>query len=165
MPTTLLHNMIYKEIEVYIDDTMVKSVTREGHFTTLDKFLTRAEKYNLILNPKKCVFGMTSRKFLGHIVSQKGIEVDPNKVKAIREMSTPRTEKEVRKFVGRLQYISRFIAKLTTICEPIFKLLRKNQTVIWDYECQQAFEAIKNYFMNPPVYPEARKALDPLSSN
>ena len=61
-----------------------------------------AEKYNLRLNPKKCVFGVTSRKLLGHIVSQKGIEVDPDKVKAIREMFAPRTKKKVRGFIGRL---------------------------------------------------------------
>ena len=94
---------------------------------------------------------MTSEKLLGHIVSQKGIKIDPDKVKAIRKMPAPRTEKEVRGFMGRLQYISRFIFKLTTICEPIFKLLRKNQLVIWDDKCQQSFEAIKNYLMNPPV--------------
>ena len=151
MATALLHNMIHKEIEVYVDDMMVKSLTREGHFKALDKFLARAEKYNLRLNPKKCIFGVTSGKLLGHIVSQRGIEVDLDKVKAIREMPPPKNEKEVRGFIGRLQYISRFIAKLTTICEPIFKLLRKNQPVIWDGECQEAFESIKRYLMNPPV--------------
>ena len=130
MATTLLHDMIHKEIEVYVDDMMVKSETREGHFAALDKFLARVEKYNLRLNPKKCVFGVTSGKLLGHIVSQKGIEVDPDKVKAIREMPAPKIEKDVRGFIGRLQYISRFIAKLTTICKPIFKLLKKDQPVI-----------------------------------
>ena len=69
MTTTLLHDMIYKKIEVYIDDLMVKSTTREGHFSALDKFLARAEKYNLRLNPKKRIFGVTSGKLLGHIVS------------------------------------------------------------------------------------------------
>ena len=136
MATTLLHDMIHKEIEVYIDDMMVNSTTREGHFIALDKFLARAEKYNLRLNPKKYVFGVTSEKLLGHIISQKWIKVDPDKVKAIKQMSAPRTEREVRGFVSRLQYISRFIAKLTTICDPIFKLLKKNQPVIWDDKCQ-----------------------------
>ena len=124
--TTLLHDMIHKEIEVYLDDMMVKSPTREGHFEALEKFLDRVKKYNLRLNPKKCIFRVTSRKLLGHIVSRRGIEVDSDKVKAINEMSAPRTEKDVRGFIGRLQYISWFIAKLTTICEPIFKLLKKN---------------------------------------
>ena len=96
MATTLLHDMIHKGIEMYVDDMMVKSTTREGHFIALDKFLAREKKYNLWLNPKKCIFGVTSGKLLGHIISQKGIEVDPDKVKAIREMSVPRTEKDVR---------------------------------------------------------------------
>ena len=135
MDTTLLYDMIHKEIEVYVDDMMVKSTTREGHFTALDKFLARVEKYNLRLNPKKCIFGVTSGKLLGHIISQKGIEIDPDKVKAIRKMYVPSTEKEVRGFMGRLQYISRFISKLTTVCEPIFKVLRKNQLAIWDNKC------------------------------
>ena len=96
----MLHDMIYKEIEVYVDDMIVKSPTREGHFEALDKLLARAEKYNLILNPKKCIFRVTSGKLLGHIVSQKGIEVDPDKVKAIREMPPLKNEKEVRGFIG-----------------------------------------------------------------
>ena len=95
MATTLLHDMIHKEIEVYVDDMMVKSTTKEGHFIALDKFLVRAEKYNLRLNPKKYIFGMTSGKLLGHIVSQKWIEVDPDKVKAIRKMSAHENKKGI----------------------------------------------------------------------
>ena len=146
MATTRLHNMIHKQIEVYVDDMMVKSSTREGHFEALDKFLARAKKYNLRLNPKKCVFGVISRKLLGHIVSQKGSEVDPDKIKAIKKILAPKTEKEVRWFIRCLQYISRFIAKLTTICELIFKLLRKNQPIIWNDKYQQDFEAVKGYW-------------------
>ena len=75
------------------------------------------------MNPKKCTFGVTSRKFLGHIVSEWGIEVDPEKITSILDMLAPRTKREIRGFLGRLQYISRFISKLTDICEPIFRLL------------------------------------------
>ena len=100
MATALLYDMIHKEIEVYVDEMMVKSQTREGHFEALDKFLARDERYNLILNPKKCVFRVTLGKLLGHIVSPKGIEIDPDKVKAIREMPPPKNEKEVRSFIG-----------------------------------------------------------------
>ena len=90
--TALFHDMMHKEIKVYVDDMMVKSETRAGHFEALDKFghfealdkfLARLEKYNLRLNPKKCVFGITSGKLLGHIVNERGIEVDPDKIKAI----------------------------------------------------------------------------------
>jgi len=70
-----------------------------------------------------------SRKLLGFIVSQKGIEVDPEKVRAILEMSQPRTEKKVRDFLERLNYSARFISQLTAICELLFRLLRKNQAI------------------------------------
>ena len=93
--TTLFHDMMHKEVEVYIDDMMVKSKMREGHFEALDKFLARLKKYNLRLNPKKCIFRVTSGKLLGHIVSERGIEVDPNKIKAIQEMPVPKTEKDM----------------------------------------------------------------------
>ena len=82
--TALFHDMMHKEVEVYVDDMMVKSETREGHFEALDKILARLEKYNLRLNPKKYVFGVTSGKLLGHIVSEREIKVDPDKIKAIK---------------------------------------------------------------------------------
>ncbi len=85
------------------------------------------------------------------VVSQKGIEIDPEKVKAILEMSEPRTEKLVRGFLGRLNYIARFISQLTPTCEPILKLLRKNQAVLWNSACQEAFEKIQQSLANPPV--------------
>jgi len=86
----------------------------------------------LRLNPNKCTFGVRSGKLLGFIVSQKGIEVDPDKVRAIQNMPAPKTEKEVRGFLGRLNYIARFISHLTATCKPIFKLLRKSQGVEWN---------------------------------
>ena len=120
MATTLLHDLIHKEIEVYVDDMIVKSKDREEHISALRNFFERIQFYKLWLNPKKCAFGVTSGKLLGFMVSQRGIEVDPEKIKAIIEMKPPRIEKEIRGFLGRIQYISRFIAQLTMTCEPIF---------------------------------------------
>ena len=71
------------------------SQKQEGHFEALDKFLARLERYNLRLNPKKCIFRVTLGKLLGHIVSERGIEVDPDKIKAIQEMPMSKTEKDV----------------------------------------------------------------------
>ena len=93
--TTLLHDLIHKEIEVYVDDMIVKSKDHEGHIPALWKFFERIQFYKLRLNPKKCTFGVTFGKLLRFIVSQKGIEVDPDKIKAIVEMKPPRTEKEI----------------------------------------------------------------------
>ena len=77
------------------------------------------------MNSKKSIFGVTSGKLLGLIISQRGIEVDPDKIKAIVEMKPPRTNKEIRGFLERIQYISEFIAQLTITCEPIFLILKK----------------------------------------
>ena len=125
---TLFHDMIHKEIEVYVNDMIAKSKSEEEYLVNLRKLFERLRKFKLRLNPAKCTFGVRSGKLLGSIVSQRGIEVDPDKVCAILEMPHPSTEKEVRGFLGRLNYIARFISQLTATCEPIFKLLRKNQS-------------------------------------
>uniref|UniRef100_A0A2N9IPD2 Reverse transcriptase domain-containing protein n=1 Tax=Fagus sylvatica TaxID=28930 RepID=A0A2N9IPD2_FAGSY len=122
---TLFHDMIHHEIEVYVDDMIAKSRTAQDHLTDLRKLFQRLKKYQLRLNPNKCAFGVTSGKLLGFIVSGRGIEIDPAKVQAIRSMPAPKTEKEIRSFLGRINYIARFIAQLTATCEPLFKLLRK----------------------------------------
>jgi len=83
----------------------------------------------LRLNPKKCVFRASSRKLLGFIVSQRGIKVDPSKVQAIRDMLTLQTEKQIRSFLGKVNYISHFIAQLTATCDPLFKLLKKDTKI------------------------------------
>ena len=114
MATTLLHDMMHKEVEVYVDDVIVKSATRGEHITNLRKFFERIKKYKLRLNLNKCTFGVTTRKLLGHMFSSRGIKVDPIKIKAILKIPPPKTEKEIRGFLGRLQYITRFIARLTT---------------------------------------------------
>ena len=114
----LFHDMIHHEIEVYVDDMIARSQTEEEHLEHLEKMFARLKEYKLRLNPSKCTFGVRSGKLLGFIVSNKGIEVDPAKVKAIQEMPAPRTEKEVRGFLGRLNYIARFISHLTSTCEP-----------------------------------------------
>ena len=148
---TLFHDMIHKEIEVYVDDMVSKSTNEEDHVQILRKLFDRLRKYQLKLNPAKCSFGVKSGKLLGFVISNKGIEVDPDKVKAIQAMTAPKTEKEVRGFLGRLNYIARFISQLTATCEPIFRLLRKKNPGTWDKDCQEAFDKIKQYLQNPPL--------------
>ena len=117
----LFHDMIHHEIEVYVDDMIARSQTEEEHLDHLQKLFDRLKLYKLRLNPNKCTFGVRSGKLLGFVVSDKGIQVDPSRVKAIQEMPAPKTEKEVRGFLGRLNYIARFISHLTATCDPIFK--------------------------------------------
>ena len=127
MARALLYDMMHYEVEVYVDDMIVKSKDRESHMVNLRKFFKRIKEYRLRLNPQKCTFGVIAGKLLGFLVSDRGIEVNPSKIKAILKMLPPKSEKEIRSFLGQLQYINQVIAKLTFTCEPIFKLLRKNE--------------------------------------
>ena len=123
--------MIHKEIEVYMDEVIIKSRESSDHLTHLRKFFERLCRYNLKLNPSKCAFGIPAGKLLGFIVSRRGIKLYPSKIKAIQELPPPKTRKEVMSFLGRLNYISRFIAQSTVVCEPIFKPLKKDAPTKW----------------------------------
>ena len=100
--TTIFHDLIHVIMEDYVDDILGKSKTRESHIDVLTTIFARLEKYKVYLNPRKCVFGVKSRELLGYIVSRRGIEVDPTKVKAIINMPPPTTLKQLRSFQGKL---------------------------------------------------------------
>ncbi|XP_070011198.1 uncharacterized protein [Nicotiana sylvestris] len=114
-------------------------------------FITPWGMYNLKLNPAKCAFGAPTGKLLGFIVNHWGIELDPSKVKDIQDFPHPKSKKDVMSFLGHLNYISRFIAQSAVICEPIFKMLKKDAATKWTKECQKAFDRIKEYLSTPPV--------------
>ena len=123
--TTLFHDMMHRNVEVYVDDMIAKSRDRTNHWAALARFFQRIRRFILRLNPKKCTFGVNFGKLLGYMISERGIEVDPDKIRAILDMPPPQAETEIRGFLGRLQYINIFIARLIDICEPIFLFLRK----------------------------------------
>ena len=99
---SIFHDMIHIDMEVYVDDILVKSRTHAEHPQALAKILQRSREHNLKMNPKKCVFGVSSDKLLGFIVSKRGIEINPNKAKAIAKMPPPKNLKELRGLIGRL---------------------------------------------------------------
>ncbi|XP_070029428.1 uncharacterized protein [Nicotiana sylvestris] len=149
--TTIFYDMRHNDIEVYVDDVIIKSKKATDHIDDLGKFFNRLWRYNLKLNPVKCAFGVPDKKLLGFIVSRRRIELDPSKVKDIQELPPPKNKNDVMCFLGRLNYISRFIAQSIVICEPIFKLLKKNAATKWTDDCQKAFDRIKEYLSTPPV--------------
>ncbi|XP_070058161.1 uncharacterized protein [Nicotiana tomentosiformis] len=149
--TTIFHDMMHKEIEVYVDDVIIKSNKQVDHMRDLKTFFELLRRYNLRLNPAKCAFGVPSWKLLDFIVSRRGIELDPSKIKSIRDLPPPKNKNEVLSLLGRLNYISRFIAQLTTTFEPIFKLLQKDVAINWMDDCQKAFDRIKDYLSKPSV--------------
>ncbi|RDY07965.1 Retrovirus-related Pol polyprotein from transposon 17.6, partial [Mucuna pruriens] len=137
---TLFHDMMHKEVKVYVDDMIAKSRTPDQLVEDLRKLFERLQKYKLGLNPTKCTFEVKTGNLLGFIVNERGIKVDSDKVKAIRNMTPPKMETEVRGFLRRVNYIARSISQLTATCSPIFKLFQKNQKIEWNEECQEAFE-------------------------
>ncbi|KAL0406165.1 UNVERIFIED_CONTAM: Transposon Tf2-12 polyprotein [Sesamum latifolium] len=139
------------KVECYMDDLVIKTKKREEHLADLQIVFDRLRKYNLKMNPLKCAFGVTSGKFLGFIVRHHGIEVDPAKVDAIQKIPPPRNLKELRSLQGNLAFIRRFISNLTGRCQPFNHLMKKDTHFQWDEGCQNAFESIKRYLLNPPV--------------
>ena len=101
------------------------------------------------LNPSKCVFGVTAGKFLGFMVSQRGIEVNPKKVRAIMELEPPKTVKAVQSLNGKVAALNRFVSKATDKCLPFFRVLKKSFE--WTDECQKAFGDLKKYLSSPPL--------------
>ncbi|KAK0573789.1 hypothetical protein LWI29_013579 [Acer saccharum] len=108
-------------MEVYVDDMLTKSTTAEKHTEDLKETFDVLRKYQMKLNPSKCVFGVPSGRFLGFQVHQRGIEVNPEKIKALEGMASPKTLKDVQRLTGCLASLNRFIAKSTDKCAPFFK--------------------------------------------
>ncbi|XP_059290964.1 uncharacterized protein LOC132044489 [Lycium ferocissimum] len=134
-----------------MDDVVFKSRVGDGHLEHLRKFFDRLRKHDLKLNPTKCTFGVPAGKLLGFIISRRGIELDPTKIKAIQELPPP-TKKVVMSFLGRLNSIGCFIAQSAVIVESILKLLKKYAPTKWTEDCQKAFDTIKRYLSNLPIF-------------
>ncbi|XP_074355946.1 uncharacterized protein LOC141695611 [Apium graveolens] len=152
-------------MESYVDDMISKSLTTPDHIKDLKECFDNLGRYNMKLNPEKCAFGVPSGKFLGFLVSERGIEANPEKINAIIEMKIPQTQKDIQKLAECLTALRRFIPKLTERCLPFFELLkgaRNKKLVDWTPECHTAFEEIKRHLMNPPVLSKAKPG-EPLS--
>ena len=149
--TAIFHDMMHQELKDYVDDIVIKSKTRESHARTHRKVFERCCRYKLRMNPLKCAFGVTAGKFLGFLVHQKGIDVDPLKVKAIVTMKLPTSVKELKSFIGKLSYIQRFILRLAVAITPITPLLKKGVKFQWSNEHQLAFCKLQEMMTGLPI--------------
>ena len=128
---------------------LVKSLREDDHLDDLRETFDTLRSYNMKLNPNKCAFGVTTGKFLGFMVSQKGIEVNLKKVRAIMELEPPRTVKEVQGLNGKIAALNMFVLRATDRCLPFFRSLRKSFE--WTDECQTTFDDLKAYLSSPPL--------------
>ncbi|KAK4395658.1 hypothetical protein Sango_1720100 [Sesamum angolense] len=103
------------------------------------------------MNPSKCAFGVTSEKFLGFIVRQRGIEIEQAKIDDILRMPEPRNFHELKSLQGKLAYLRRFISNLVGRCQPFSRLMKKDIPFQWDEACDKEFKSIKSYLMKHPV--------------
>jgi hypothetical protein len=120
MTKATLKDQVGRNVLSYVDDIMVESKKNASYISDLTKTLANTCKAKLKLNPDKCVFGVIRGKVLGCLVSTKGIEVNPDKIKAILQMEPPQTRKEVQKLTGHITALNRFIVKLAERSLPFF---------------------------------------------
>ena len=140
-----------KNIEVYIDDMVVKSKVESEHINDLGNIFEILRKHKLRLNAAKCYFGIGSGKFLGDMVTHHGIEVDLDQIRAINDMQPLRNPKEVQKLTGMTAALNRFISLSADRCRPFFQLLHKWKGFEWTKECSSAFQQLKEYLSRPPI--------------
>ena len=159
MSRVLKGGILWKKCLVYLDDVIIFAPAFEEYLKRIAEVLQRLRESNLKLKTKKCKFGQTRVKFLGHIVTPEGIITDPDKRKAIQNFPQPKRLKALRSFLGLTNYYARFVHRYREIARPLYRLTRKHIPFIWTQDCQEAFEKLKNVLQSPPVlaYPDFSK--------
>ncbi|GMP85793.1 hypothetical protein CsSME_00038830 [Camellia sinensis var. sinensis] len=126
MVTQMFRDQLRQIMEAYIDDKVVKSRLATNHLIDLREVFRILKTHQLRLNASKCTFGVGTRKFLGYMVTRRGIEANPDQIKVIQEIKLPRKAKELQKLAGMAVALNRFISRSSDRIKPFFQLLRKN---------------------------------------
>ena len=164
MMTRIFGPQFGKNMEVYIDDMVVKSKVDSKHVNDLGSIFDVLRKHKILLNASKCSFGVSSGKFLGYMVTHHGIEVNPDQNKAINNLQPPQNSKEVQKLTEMTAALNRFISQSTKKCRPFFQLLHKWKGFEWTEESALAFQQLKVYLSQPPIMSklEEEEVLSPI---
>ena len=159
--TKIFRPLMGKTMEVYIDDMLVKSKECLYHTKHLQETFELLSTNNMKLNPLKCAFEVSLGKFLGVMVTQRGIEANPIQLRAIMKYQTPTSRKGVQELTGRLAALGRFISCFTDRLKSFFTTLEEDKLTDWNMECDQAFMEIKQYLTELPILasPEASETL------
>jgi hypothetical protein len=145
MTKAALKDKVGRNVLSYVDNIVVASKKKETHIFDLTETFANMGESRLMLNPEKCIFGITKEKVLGYLVLIKGIETNPNKIRAIIQMQPPQNRKDVKKLTGRIASLNQFIAKLAEHSLPLFTVLRGSGGIDWGIEQQKAFDDLKSY--------------------
>jgi hypothetical protein len=141
----------YKFVVIFLDDITVFSRSDKEHCCHLRKVFLKCRRFGLSLNPKKSLFSMKEGKLLGHIVSAKGVRIDPSRVEAIQTLSLPRSKKEVQAFLGKINLLRRFISNFVELVKHITAMLRKGNEVKWTTKPREYFIQIKRTLTKAPM--------------
>ncbi|XP_057740563.1 uncharacterized protein LOC130957736 [Arachis stenosperma] len=147
----IFRNLSGNKIEVYIDDMLAKTESGEQLTDDLKVIMDTLRKHQMRLNPTKCAFGMEAGEFLGFMITQRGVEANPEKCRAVLEMTSPKNLKEIQKLTGRLTALSRFLGASAQKAIPFFKLMKKGTPFKWEAECEEAFQHFKRILAEPPI--------------
>ncbi|XP_061364982.1 uncharacterized protein LOC133308378 [Gastrolobium bilobum] len=156
MMNQVFEDQLGKNVEVYIDDMIVKSINSAVHIEDLEQTFQKLRQHNICLNPAKCAFGVQAGKFIGFMLTHRGIEANPDKCRAVLEMKPPASKKEIQQLTGRLASLTRFLPRSAETTLPFFKLLRKEVQYGWTSECEVVFQEIKKQLASPPVLSSPR---------
>jgi hypothetical protein len=140
-----------KFVFIYLDEITVFSRYDKEHCHHMRKVFLKCIKFGLSLNPKKYMFSMREGKLLGHIVSAEGVIIDPSRVEAIQTLSFPRSKKEVQSFLGKINFLRRFISNFVELVKHITTMLRKGNKVKWNVESRYYFNQMKRALTKAPV--------------
>lgn len=155
----VLRDMLNVFVFVYIDDILVFSPDEETHKDHVRKVLQRLLDNQLYVKAEKCEFHKPSVSFLGFVLSEGEIQMDPAKVSAVAEWATPRSRKEVQRFLGFANFYRKFIRNYSSIAAPLHNLTSPNQAFVWSTECETSFNLLKKSFTSAPVLtlPDSRQ--------
>jgi hypothetical protein len=148
MTAKVFHSQIGRNVLTYVDDIIVKSTKQENHVADLQEMFAKFRQAGLKLNLEKCVFGVKKGKFLGCLVSTKGIEANPSKIKAILRMDPPNSKKGAQWLAGRMASLNRFISRSAERNLPFFEILKSAKVFQWGLAQQKAFEELKQYLID-----------------
>ena len=151
MMTRMFEPQLGKNIKIYVDDMVVKSKVVSEHLEDLGGTFNVLRRHKLRMNVSKCSFGVGSSKFLGYMVTHKGIEVNPDQIKAINDLKPPRNAKEVQKLTRMIAALNRFISRSADRCRPFYLLINKWKGFEWSEDCTAAFQQLKEYLSRPPI--------------
>ena len=149
--TRMFEPQLGKSIEVYIDDMVVKSKVASKHVRDFGDIFEILRRHKLRLNASKCSFGVESRKFLGYMMTHRGIEGSPDWIRAVNSLQPPRNPKEIQKLTSMIAALNCFISQSADRCRPFFLLLNKWKGFKWTEECTLAFQQLKNYLFQPLI--------------